>query len=217
MDYRKRIYKGVTVLLKDLSRPDLAIVCKLFGTLFYYQPRDFEHLPINTYLANDDVETPIVEVSQALDAFKFCDSEALQAEHERLFTMQESMPAPPWSSMYLDKESILFGQANKRYCDFIQHCGLGLRENAVDPEDHIGLMLIVLGMLIDDEQEQHVKELLGEYLATWSPFYFARLSTISPDSAYANLAIQVAHLLDILRKNYSVQVLIKNNFFQLDV
>jgi TorA maturation chaperone TorD len=214
VNYRKWIYKGVTVLLKDLSRPDLAIVCKLFGTLFYYQPRDFEHLPINTYLANDDVETPIVEVSQALDAFKFCDSETLQAEHERLFTMQEAMPAPPWSSMYLDKESILFGQSNKNYCEFIEHCGLGLRENVSDPEDHIGLMLIVLGMLIDDGQDQHVKELLGEYLATWSPFYFARLNQVCPDSAYSNLATQTALLLDILRKNYSAQVLIKSNFFQ---
>lgn len=206
--------KGVTVQLKDLSQSDLAIVCKLFGTLFYYQPSDFEHLPINTYLDHDDVETPITEVSQALDAFKFSDRNELQAEHERLFSMRESMPAPPWSSMYLDKESILFGQSNKHYCDFIEHCGLGLRENAQDPEDHLGLMLIVLGMLIDDGQEQHVKELLGEYLSTWTPFYFARLHAVSPDSAYSKLATQVTLLLDILRKHYSVQVLIKSNFFQ---
>ncbi|MGX9416439.1 TorD/DmsD family molecular chaperone [Vibrio sp. WJH972] len=200
--------------LQDLSRPDLAIVCKLFGTLFYYQPNDFEHLPINTYLDNDDVETPIKEVSQALDAFKFVDRTELQTEHERLFTMQELMPAPPWSSMYLDKESILFGQSNKSYCDFIEHCGLGLRENAEDPEDHIGLMLIVLGMLIDDEQEQHVKELIGEYLATWTTFYFARLTEVSPSSAYAKLAVQVTTLLDIVRQNYSAQVMIKSNYFQ---
>lgn len=205
------------MLLKDLPHSDLAIVCKLFGTLFYYQPKDFEHLPINTYLDHDDVETPIAEVSRALDAFKFCDKDELQTEYERLFTMQESMPAPPWSSMYLDKESILFGQANKSYCDFIEHCGLGLRENANDPEDHIGLMLIVLGMLIDDGQDQHVKELIGEYLASWSSFYFARLKAVNSDSAYSQLAVEVANLLEILRKNYSAQVLIKSNFFQPEV
>ncbi len=201
--------------LKDLPQSDLAIVCKLFGTLFYYQPKDFEHLPISTYLDHEDVETPIDEVSRALNAFKFSDRDALQAEHQRLFSMQETMPAPPWSSMYLDKESILFGQANKDYCEFVEHCGLGLREAASDPEDHIGLMLIVLGMLIDDEQEQHVKEMIGEYLATWSNFYFARLKAESQESAYAELADHVTHLLDVLRKQYSAQVLIKSNYFQV--
>jgi putative dimethyl sulfoxide reductase chaperone len=212
--YRKWIYKGSIVQLKDLSRPDLAIVCKLFGTLFYYQPKDFEYLPISTYFENEDVETPIEEVSNALNAFKYCDRDQLQTEHERLFTMQEHMMAPPWSSMYLDKESILFGPSTKTYCEFVEHCGLGLREDATDPEDHIGLMLIVLGMLMTDEQDQHVKELLGEYLVTWSDFYFQRLKAEVKLPAYEQLAIYTESLFNVLSKQYAPQVLIKNNYFQ---
>jgi TorA maturation chaperone TorD len=202
------------VKLKDLSQADLSIVCKLFGSLFYYQPKNFEQLPIGAYFSHDDVTTPIDEVNQILDVFKFSDQEALQAEHEKLFSIQEVMQAPPWSSMYLDKESIIFGQANKVYSEFVEHCGLSLREDASDPEDHIGLMLIVLGMLIDDKQDQHVKEMIGEYLATWSGFYFVRLKAVTDEKAYSELANQTTSLLEILRKQYSVQVLIKNNFFQ---
>ncbi len=206
--------KGNIVQLNELSQSDLAIVCKLFGALFYYQPKDFERLPISTYFDHDDVETPIKEVSQALNAFKFTEDLVLQEQYEKFFTMQEEMLAPPWSSMYLDKESILFGQASKDYCDFVEHCGLGLREGASDPEDHIGLMLMVLGMLIEDEQEQHIKEMVGEYLATWSPFYFARLKEVAGDTAYAQLSQHVTSLLDVIRKRYSAQVLIKSNYFQ---
>lgn len=210
----KRILKGNTVQLKDLSQADLSIVCKLFGSLFYYQPKDFEQLPIGAYFTHEDVTTSIDEVNQILNTFKFSNQESLQTEHERLFSIQETMQAPPWSSMYLDRESITFGQANKAYSEFIEHCGLNLREGASDPEDHIGLMLIVLGMLIDDKQDQHVKEMIGEYLSTWTGFYFVRLKTVAAENAYSELADKTAYLLELLRKQYSAQVLIKNNFFQ---
>lgn len=200
--------------LKTLAKTDLAIVCKLFGALFYYPPRDFKDFPFGTFFEEDEVETPIKEVNQVLNSFKFTNQSELQAQHDRLFILQTDMPAPPWSSMYLDKESIQFGHSHKQYCEFIEHCGLGLREEASDPEDHIGLMLIILGMLIEDEQDQHVKEMLGEYLVTWSNFYFANLKLAAADSAYAKLADHVAKLLEILCSNYSVQVLIKNNYFQ---
>ncbi|PWI32226.1 dehydrogenase [Vibrio albus] len=201
--------------LNDLSQSDLSIVCKLFGSLFYYQPKEYEQLPIGAYFSHDDVTTPIDEINQILNAFKYADQGALQVEHEQLFTMQEMMPAPPWSSMYLDRESIVFGKANNDYSEFVEHCGLSLREGASDPEDHIGLMLIVLGMLIDDKQDQHAKEMIGEYLATWSGFYFSRLKEVTEEeSPYSKLADYTASLLEVLRKQYSVQVLIKNNFFQ---
>lgn len=201
--------------LKSLSKPDLAIVCKLFGALLYYPPQSFNEFPFGTYFEEDDVETPIKEINQILNAFKFADQNDLQAEHERLFTLQSDMPAPPWSSMYLDRESIQFGTAHQEYCDFIEHCGLGLRADAKDPEDHIGLMLIILGMLIEDGQEQHVKEMLGEYLVTWSNFYFANLKSVAENSPYSLLAEHTAHLLNILCKQYSAQVLIKNIYFQV--
>lgn len=199
--------------LKNLSKPDLAIVCKLFGTLFYYQPNDFDQLPIKIYFEQENVETPIDEVNKILNAFKFRDRATLQAEYERLFTIQKVMPAPPWSSMYLDKESVLFGKSNKEYSEFVEHCGLSLREGATDPEDHIGLMLIILGMLIEDQQDQHVKEMIGEYLGTWSNFYFSCLKAVAEESVYSELADYVSHLLAILSKQYSAQVLIKNNYF----
>lgn len=199
--------------LQNLSRHELAIVSKLFGALFYYPPRDFNQFPFGTYFEQDEVETPIKEVNQVLNSFKFTNQKALQDEYDRLFILQDNMPAPPWSSMYLDRESIQFGQSSKKYCEFIEHCGLGLREDANDPEDHIGLMLIILGMLIEDDQEQHVKEMLGDYLVTWTGYYFSNLKKCSPDSVYSELAEKTQRLLELLCTSYSAQVLIKNNYF----
>lgn len=79
--------------LQNLSRPELAIVCKLFGALFYYPPRDFNQFPFGTYFEEDEVETPIKEVNQVLNSFKFTKQSTLQDEHDRLFTIQDDMPA----------------------------------------------------------------------------------------------------------------------------
>ncbi len=200
--------------LQNLSNPELAIVSKLFGALFYYPPSEFDQFPFGTYFEEDEVETPIKEVNHVLNSFKFMNQDALQSEYQHLFTLQTKMPAPPWSSMYLDKESIPFGHSHTKYCEFIEHCGLGLREEANDPEDHIGLMLIVLGMLIEDKQDQHVKEMLSEHLVTWSGFYFANLRTNASNSVYIQLADKVERLLEVLCTSYSAQVLIKNNYFR---
>ncbi len=200
--------------ISNLSKPELAIVCKLFGALFYYPPSEFKDFPFGTFFEEDEVETPIKEINLVLNAFKFTDQKELQEEHERLFTLQQNTPVPPWSSMYLDKESIQFGQSHQRYCEFIEHCGLGLRDGATDPEDHIGLMLIILGMLMEDNQDQHVKEMLGDYLVTWSGFYFANLKHHAKGSVYVKLAEHTSRLLELLCTSYSVQVLIKNNYFR---
>jgi TorA maturation chaperone TorD len=203
------------VELEQLPPNELAVVARLLGSLFYYQPADFEHTPFNTYFHND-VETPVPFVNHVLDAFKNSDIRDLQTTYEFLFSATPPFVAPPWGSVYLDKGSVLFGSSTQRYCEFIEHCGLGLRDHAIDPDDHLGLMLMVLAMLIEDEQVEHVKELLSEYLLPWFGFFSLALQNHTQNTAYLTLLESVTELFSMLQKTYTIQVLIKDNQFLLD-
>jgi putative dimethyl sulfoxide reductase chaperone len=205
-----------SVELEQLPPNELAVVFRLLGSLFYYQPEDFEHTPFNTYFYND-VETPVPFVNHVLNAFKNSDIRDLQKEYEFLFSATSPFVAPPWGSVYLDTGSVLFGSSTQRYCEFIEHCGLGLRDNAIDPDDHLGLMLMVLAMLIEDEQVEHVKELLGEYLLPWFGFFSRALLNNARSTAYLTLLESVTELFAMLRKTHTIQVLIKDNQFRLDL
>ncbi|MDC0611389.1 molecular chaperone TorD family protein [Vibrio sp.] len=197
--------------LSELQQGELVIVCRLYGALFYYSPSDFDKVQLNTYFQHD-VETPIDDINTVLNAFKHADKYALIQEYDRLFTQQFPYCVPPWSSVYLDNGNPLFGSATTSYSEFIEHCGLKLRENATDPEDHIGLMLMVLAMLIDDDQDQHVSELLGEYLLPWFPFFISKMQQESRQDAYIQLTKGTQDLLSLLQKKYSARVLIKTNY-----
>jgi len=199
--------------LNELNKSELVIVCRLYGALYYYSPHNFDKVQLNTYFQHD-VETPIVDVNTVLNSFKTTNKDDLTAEYRKLFSTHAPYIAPPWGSVYLDYKNPLNGQSTLRYCDFIEHCGLKLRNQATDPEDHIGLMLMVLAMLLDDEQNQHIKELLEEYLLPWFHFFAARIQENTCQEAYRKLTIGTSDLLSLLQNKFDVSTIIKNNFLQ---
>ncbi|MCE0495304.1 TorD/DmsD family molecular chaperone [Vibrio salinus] len=201
--------------LNELKKDELVIVCRLYGALYYYPPNDFEKVQLNTYFQHD-VETPIYDINVVLNAFKIADKTKLKNEFSRLFSSSIPFSVPPWSSIYLDQDSNLNGPSTKKYCDFIEHCGLKLREGFTDPEDHLGLMLMVLAMLIDDDQEQHISELLGEYILPWFPFFANRIKAEARQESYVKLTKGTEDLLNHLRVKYNARTLAKTNYFPVD-
>lgn len=196
----------------QFNAKDVAIIARIFGTLFYTAPEKFENTQLQLFFEND-VETGVESIDTVLTAFKLADKTALQAEYERLFTPVSPFVAPPWSSVYLDASNPQFGPSTQAYLDFVVHCGMGRQEGTTDPEDHVGLMLMVLSLLMDDEQEQHVKEMLGEYLLTWYPWFCEEVCQHAEQSAYVTLARETQSLLNSVQAEYKPQVLIKNRFF----
>lgn len=158
--------------ISQLEPQDTSIVLKLFGALFYYQPKDYPAANLNTLLSNTD--TPIEALNDMLRSFQNESEEALQMEHDRMFAGIGEMPAPPWGSAYLDKEAVLFGESTIEYRYFLQRCGFSLESDQREPEDQIGLMLMVLGMLIETEQQKLAAEMLREHLMTWFGFFNKR-------------------------------------------
>ncbi len=196
--------------INQLEPQDTSIVLKLFGALFYYQPKDYTVANLDALLNNTD--TPIETLNDMLHSFQNENEEALQLEHDRLLAGLGDMPAPPWGSAYLDKESVLFGESTIEYRYFLQRCGFALESNQREPEDQIGLMLMVLGMLIESERETLAAEMLREHLMTWFDFFNERFKKVVTLTPYLKLSELTKQLLQALCKKYQLVVPTKRDY-----
>ncbi|MCG9703094.1 molecular chaperone TorD family protein [Vibrio natriegens] len=196
--------------ISQLEPQDSSIILKLFGALFYYQPKDYSVSNLDVLLSN--IDTQIEAFNDMLRCFQNENEDALQMEHDRLFAGIGEMPAPPWGSAYLDKEAVLFGESTIEYRYFLQRCGLALESDQREPEDQIGLMLMVLGMLIETGQQKQASELLREHLMTWFGFFNKRFKKTVTLTPYLKLSELTEQLLQALCEQYQVVIPTKRDY-----
>lgn len=73
--------------------------------------------------------------------------EVLTREYQDLFWGPGPVLAPPWESVYLDREHLLFGEDTLRVREMFRRFGLESEQLDREPDDHIGLQLQFLFQL----------------------------------------------------------------------
>lgn len=128
-------------------------------------------------------------------------------EYRRLFVGPGAKPAPPWGSVYTDRECVIFGKSTLALRRWMRERGvrrLGA-DGANDPEDHIGLMLLLMSWIAD-----HRPELLDEYLRlhllTWADHFLARLAGCARQPFYKGLACLTRASLEGIRQARGLEV-----------
>ncbi|UYI46095.1 molecular chaperone [Vibrio natriegens] len=172
---------------------------KILGTLFYHKRSKTESIELVASLVNENVLQP-----ETLNAL--CDLDEAQFEHDFsvLFEGMGSMPVPPWGSVYLDKEQVLFGESNTQYRLFLQQHGIELDSGQREPEDQFGLMLLACAHFLEQDQTQTAFELLGEHLMPWGASYLEQLRAKAPNQFYQQLASDVKKWLDALIQQQNI-------------
>lgn len=100
---------------------------------------------------------------------------------------QASSPRPRGGSVYLDSESVLFGDSCVALQRWMRARGIELHEGeSREPVDHIGRMLVLLSWLCDNQPDQ-VIPFMEEHLMTWAPRYFAQLEPAAAGTLYEPL------------------------------
>ena len=67
------------------------------------------------------------------------EDQALYWEYRRLFVGPQKKAAPPWGSVYMDREQVIFGSTTMRLHDWMRRNGIGVKKGTSDePEDHLG-------------------------------------------------------------------------------
>lgn len=140
-------------------------------------------------------EWPFVDEVTAADALALmreglaagADNENLVWEYRRLFVGPGHLPAPPWGSVYTDRECVVFGEATLALRAWMRRVGVARTADERTPEDHIGLMLALLSYLAE-ERPDLVDEYLRDHLLTWALHYLEALEAAADHPFYQGLA-----------------------------
>ncbi|PMG90191.1 molecular chaperone TorD family protein [Vibrio breoganii] len=156
---------------------------KLVGSLFYERWTKQELAHVLAALVEENV------VSQpCIDALEVQSEEALEHSFSHLFEGLGDMPAPPWGSVYLDKDRVVFGESTVEYRAFLTSHGISLDTGLREPEDQFGLTLYAFSQLLSEEKEQAAKHLLEYHLLPWALPYLDLLAEKADNPFYSILA-----------------------------
>jgi len=124
------------------------------------------------------------------------------SEYTRLFIGPTTLPAPPWESVYLTKERLIFQESTLkvRQC-YLKYNYLPANYRS-EPDDHIALELDFMANLshltenffqegkisegVDILKDQ--KAFLEEHLLVWAPQFAAELEASTPHPLYQGIA-----------------------------
>ncbi len=183
---------------------------KILGSLFYHKHNKEESTELVSALVNENVLEP-----ETLSALVSLDEEKIEYDFCVLFEGVGMMPVPPWGSVYLDKEQVLFGESNNQYRQFLLQHGIQLDSGQREPEDQFGLMLLACAHLLEQGQNQAAFGLLGEHLMPWATTYLELLRDKAPSPFYQRLAADVIKWLSSLVEQQDIHV-VQKKIYQND-
>ena len=120
-------------------------------------------------------------------------------EYRRLFIGPAPKPAPPWGSVYTDRECVVFGATTLELRAWMRAHGVQRASDERTPEDHIGLMLGLMAYLART-QPGDLDEFLRLHLLPWSSHLLSALEEAAEHPFYEGLALLANSSLEGIRQ-----------------
>ena len=108
-------------------------------------------------------------------------------EYRRLFVGPAPKPAPPWGSVYTDRECVVFGESTLALRAWMRAQGIARLVDDKTPEDHIGLMLVLMAWIARN-QPADLDDYLRLHLLPWSPHFLDELAEAAKQPFFEGLA-----------------------------
>ncbi len=70
-------------------------------------------------------------------------------------------PPPPWGSVWLDRESVLFGDSTLALRQWMRENHIAFEMQQNEPEDHFGTLLMLAAWLAENGRETERDQLLA--------------------------------------------------------
>jgi TorA maturation chaperone TorD len=193
------------------QRESFAFSARVLGALFGFAPDSEQATPLVNALTTSDwyQDWPYAHQSLASIAqtFKTPADEPLTEAWQRLFIGPYALPAPPWGSVWLDRESVLFGESTLALRQWMRENAIAFEMQQNEPEDHIATLLMLAAWLAENRRNAECDQLLAWHLLPWShrflsvfidnaghPFYVAlgKLAQLTLADWQSTLLIPVA-------------------------
>ncbi|MBS9436879.1 molecular chaperone [Photorhabdus noenieputensis] len=165
-------------------------VPRIIGACFYYSPKSEQVRPLIPLLIDIDKLFPwsnnrkIKNLTKKLATFS---AESLQYDYSILFEGQGVMPAPPWGSVYLDRENSLSGESMLAYREFLAKQNIVMSSEQPEPEDQFGLMLLALVYILEQGHKPAARTLLEQHLLPWAYRYLELVQTTKLENNFYSI------------------------------
>ncbi len=193
----------------------LIVVFQLIGQNLYLRPtaenqqiRDsLQQLPELLNWPDKD------KIAQQINQLPHVSLDELDYQFSVLFEGQGHMTCPPWGSVYLDKNNIVFGDSTTLYRAFLRQNGLEMKSDYREPEDQFGLMLLALSQLLESDNSEAAMALITDHLLPWGNRYLELLSNNDVSKHYSILASITQELFKTLQQEFQYTVEEKSLYF----
>jgi len=154
-----------------------AFTARVLGALFYFAPDSEQAAPLVAALTEGDWQQdwplPSGQLAPVAEILRQPSDEALPDAWQRLFIGPWALPAPPWGSVWLDRESVLFGDSTLALRQWMRDNGIAFEMAQNEPEDHFGTLLLLAAWLAETGRDAERDQLLAWHLLPWSPRFLA--------------------------------------------
>ena len=189
----------------------ISLYGRLLGASFYYEPSDsriagvldFFRQPTWTQEWGISLEEKACEKITALINQGL--TQDLTEQYQNLFIGPNELVAPPWGSVYLDPECVIFGNSLLALRDFLKRHQIAFQAQQDEPEDHIGLMLM-LAAYLSETRPHLLLEFLSQHLLTWAPHFLTKLANVENHPFYQGLAKLTLITLDDWKQKLNLSV-----------
>lgn len=192
---------------------EISLTARVLGALFYFAPDSTQTVPLVEEMIQGDwyAQWPIHDAQLADIARQLASTpqhpESLTDAWQRLFIGPWVLPAPPWGSVWLDHENVMFGDSMLQLRQWLQQQCIDCHIDDTEPCDHIGSLLLLVAWLAQEGKPDLLEQLLAWHLLPWAwrflqvftdkashPFYIAlgRLTQITLQQWQSTLLIPVA-------------------------
>jgi TorA maturation chaperone TorD len=149
-----------------------AFTARILGALFYFAPDSEQAAPLVAALTGGDWQQdwplPSGQLAPVAEILRQPSDEALPDAWQRLFIGPWALPAPPWGSVWLDRESVLFGDSTLALRQWMRDNGIAFEMAQNEPEDHFGTLLLLAAWLAETGRDAEREQLLAWHLLPWS-------------------------------------------------
>lgn len=151
--------------------------------------------PLSGVLASYDktLETNAVNLIEYLNSDN--KMESLQIEYSRLFIGPYHLDAPPYGSIYMDKQALVMGEFTQQAIEFYVQAGLDPSDENKEPPDHISteleFMYFLLFQKVIKKNERFYNlgnSFLDQHLSLWVRPFTQRIEESTDNVFYLKLS-----------------------------
>ena len=154
-------------------------------------------------------------------------ADALKRDYTRLFIGLEKILAPPYASVYLSEDFLMYEKPVLDVRRFYEKLDLSVNPMNKVPDDHIGFELYCLSFLCRNAAnaaEEHdnkkfygyqsaLREFLSDFLNTWLDSFLSKVKDKAQTSFYRGVAFLTSGLVESLSDCLEIEHLQNRDFF----